>query len=135
MRTLNFAPFARPVLIAGCLAFTGVGASCDKDRGPQRQQYIKDQITDLNNANVTKDVDAAVKKGDYRFVGVNDRGLMIPGVDDSDIKVIQARYGVRVIENTTDKPRTKQEEELQGVAWGYAAEYNKLLRRQLPSGR
>ena len=106
-----------------------------QEQGRSRHQYIKDQIEDLGNANIPKEVEAAVNKGDYRFVGINDLGVMVPGIDDSDLKVAQSRYGVRVIENTTTRASDQGAGRVADRRLGYALQYNKLLRAKIPAGR
>ena len=77
------------------------------------------------------EVDAAVSTGDLRFVGVMGIGLIVPGVPDYHEKYA-AKYGVRVIENTSDAIESKEHGRLQEVAYEYAEKYNRRLIAKLP---
>jgi len=90
-----------------------------------------DQIRALESADVAAEVEAAVSKGDLRFVGVMGFGLLVPGVPDYQEKYA-ARYGVRVIENTSDAIENEEHRRLQDAAYRYAEKYNSLLIPQLP---
>jgi hypothetical protein len=93
------------------------------------KQYISDEIDRLKYADPKADLDAALARGDYRFIALNGIGPMVPTVDDYDINVVVKTYGLRYIENTSDKPKDEQEKELGAVAWGYAEKYNSLLKK------
>jgi len=117
----------RSALAAVCLGPLLL-ASCDQ-KSIALKQYISDEIARLKDADPKADLDAALSKGDYRFLALKGIGPMVPGVDDSDMDVVVKRFGIRYIENTSDKPRDEQEKELGIVAWGYAEKYNTLLRK------
>ena len=59
------------------------------------------QIRDLEFASVTVDINAAISKNDFRFVAVMGYAMSVPGVPEYQEKYA-AKYGVRVIENTSD---------------------------------
>jgi hypothetical protein len=103
-------------------------ASCQQ-KSVALKEYISDEITRLKYADPKADLDAALAKGDYRFLALKGIGPMVPAVDDYDIEVVQKRYGIRYIENTSEKPQDDQEKELGVVAWGYAEKYNTLLKK------
>lgn len=103
-------------------------ASCEQ-KSVAMHQYISDQINQLKHADPKADLDAALAKGDFRFVALHGIGPMVPAVEDYDVEVVEKRYGIRYIENTTDKPQDEQEKELNTTAWGYAEKYNSLLRK------
>jgi hypothetical protein len=105
-------------------------ASCEQKSMAMRH-YISEEIARLKDADPKADLDAALVKGDYRFLALKGVGPMIPAVDDFDVEMVMKRYGLRYIENTSDKPRDDQEKELGIVAWGYAEKYNELLRKKV----
>src|SRR5271169_4125818 len=89
-------------------------ASCEQ-KSANLRLYISDEITQLKYADAKADMNAALAKGDYRFVALHGLGPMVPAVDDYDIEVVQKRYGLRYIENTSDGPKDEQEKELNTV--------------------
>lgn len=89
------------------------------------------QIKILRTADVTADVSSAVSKKDFRFVGVMGFAMIVPGVPDYAQKYSD-KYGVRLIENTSDCIEGPQHEELQRVAREYAEKYNRILLTKLP---
>ena len=124
-RLVRFA-FAAICFGTGLLILT----SCEQKSLAMRQ-YISDEIARLKDADPKADLDAALAKGDYRFLALKGIGPMVPAVDDSDMDMVVKRYGLRFIENTSDKPQDDQEKELGTVAWGYAEKYNSLLRQKV----
>jgi len=115
------------LLLAVALALTvAVSHGCSSKGGEYAQQ-----IKVLESADVAADVKNAVSKGDLRFVGVMGVGLLVPGVPDYQEKYA-ARYGVRVIENTSDAIENEEHRRLQDVAYHYAEKYNSLLIPRLP---
>jgi hypothetical protein len=113
---------AVPLVLAGTFL-----AGCSKTSG----KYA-DQIRSLQAADVSAEVAAAVSKGDFRFVGVMGLALAVPGVPDYQDKYA-AKYGVRVIEHTSDAIESSEHAQLQEVARTYAERYNKLLLTRIPS--
>ena len=105
-------------------------ASCEQKSLAMRQ-YISDEITRMKEGDPKADLDAALAKGDYRFLALKGIGPMVPAVDDYDMDMVVKRFGLRYIENTSDKPQDEQEKELGTVAWGYAEKYNSLLRQKV----
>jgi len=105
-------------------------ASCQQ-KSVALNQYISDEITHYKLADPKADLDAALARGDYRFLALKGIGPMVPAVDDYDIDMVEKRYGLRYIENTSDKPSDDQERQLSVVAWGYAEKYNSLLRKKV----
>jgi hypothetical protein len=121
----------RPALAAVCFApVLLLLASCEQKSAALRQ-YISNQITTLKDADPKADLDAALAKGDFRFLALRGIGPMVPAVGDKEIPAVESRYGLRYIDNTSDKPQDDQEKELEVVAWGYAEKYNTLLRKKL----
>lgn len=124
--------FASSIARSAVVVCLFIGCGDDGDdaaEGPPAGQYAQ-QIVDLKNANVAVEVDANLKKGDRRFVGVMQYGLDIPGLRINRL-VAENKYGVRVIDNTSDAIESNEHLQLQLGAKKYAETYNKLLQDKL----
>jgi hypothetical protein len=92
--------------------------------GPPAGKYAA-QIEKLESADIAAEVEAALAKGDRRFIGVMGVGFMVSGVPDYSKKY--ARADVRVLPNTSDAIDGPEHLRLQEAARRYAEQYNKLL--------
>ena len=110
--------FCAAVFISGCGVVGGEHAT---------------QIRELRSADVVAEVQAAIKSGDTRFVGVQGFGLMVPGVVDWQTKY--PTRGIRVIQNTSDAITSDSHKELQDAAYDYAVTYNRELLKRLKQGK
>ena len=85
-----------------------------------------DEVLDhYRNADPALDVDAALAKGDRRFICVMGFAAMYPGVDD---RALVERYGSWVFPHVTDVVENR---ELHDLAHQYAERYNRLLAERL----
>jgi hypothetical protein len=107
--------------------------------GPIKFDY-NTQFKNVKNANITKDLDLAIKHKDYRFIGFSGNSYVLPGLqgylkDKNGVlgfgylkkyeKYID-KYKFKAIMGTSDVINSNSPD-LQGVASDYAKEYNKLL--------
>jgi hypothetical protein len=75
------------------------------------------------------DLEANLKRGDRRFVGLNGYTCTAPGVGDDDAKLV-TQFGLRCFEGTSDAIEGANHSALLGKAAKYAREYHvELLRR------
>jgi hypothetical protein len=88
-----------------------------------------DQIRQLESADINAEVEAAVSKGDFRFVAVAADGIIVPGLPADRRWPIRSE--LRVIENTSDVIQSREHMRLQRVADAYAEKYNRALLARL----
>ncbi len=91
----------------------------------KRDTFIKQTIVELERADPARDLQAALLRGDKRFVGVMGFALEVPGVED--YYEHYKSYGVRVIEGTSDFIENDDIRRLNELAYKYALRYNRLL--------
>ena len=107
--------------------------------GPIKFDY-NTQIKNVKNANITEDLDLAIKHKDYRFIGISGNTYVLPGLegytkDKNGVlgfgylkkyeKYID-KYKFKAIMGTSDVINSNGPD-LQSVAADYAEKYNKLL--------
>ena len=86
------------------------------------------ELRKMENANAENDFREAITNHDLRFVGMMGYSLIIPGVEDLEkYRLYRKHFGVRVIEGTSDVIISEEHRHLQGLAYNYALQYNKLL--------
>jgi hypothetical protein len=87
----------------------------------------------LEHADPEVDFRDAIRRRDFRFLGIAGFTLTVPGVPRSDENMLLLEtQGVRVIPGTGDNPVSLK---LQMRAARYAEHYNKLLLDHLSKGR
>ena len=90
-----------------------------------------EQLRWIENANPTADAEAALKKKDYTLLAVQGYTWVIPGTEELKKSEYKARYGVRVIQGTSDAALNKEHLRLIHRATEYAASYNRYLLKRL----
>ena len=83
----------------------------------------------MNRANVRREVARALKRGDYRLVGIGGLGLFFPGLEGRDqaVQAVVAKFGYRFIDGTSDYAENAEQATYQSAAYNYARRYNLLL--------
>ena len=90
--------------------------------------WAADPTTSLN----ASDLQAAIKKGDYRFIGLMGYTLYVPGVQQDEFyQKHEAEFGVKVITGTSDFFEIPEQEELVRVGGAYAEKYNRFLLKKI----
>lgn len=84
-----------------------------------------DDLRTLEHADAAQDVQAAIRGNDLRFLGIAGYVVEVPGAETS--RHLHEKYGVRVIEGTSDVVFGREHSRLIGVARRYARQYNALL--------
>jgi len=90
-----------------------------------------EQLRWIEKANPTTDAEAALKKNDHTLLAVQGYTWVIPGTDESRKSEYKTRYGVRVIQGTSDAAINKEHLRLIRLATEYAANYNRYLLKRL----
>ena len=69
----------------------------------------------------------ALSKGDHRLLAVRGLSISIPFTDPKDFDRLSERYGIKVIEGTTDALKNQKHRILVGKAIDYAMAYNACI--------
>jgi hypothetical protein len=92
-------------------------------------------LAKLNLENPLKDLDANLKRGDKRFIGVNGYTCDAPGAADADQGIVNSpRFGLNCLDGTSDVAGSEEHFRLIQTATEYAVAYNKELLRRIHSG-
>jgi len=104
------------LLVTGCA--TGSG-----DVDP----YVK-QLQWLDAADPQTDAQQALKKGDFRLLGLATRSVNIPGVANEDSLKYELKCGVQLIDGISDVVRSDEHLRLMQKARSYALKYNAIIK-------
>ena len=85
------------------------------------------QLRWLEAADPISDAYAALSKNDKRLVGVNGYTWIIPGVEEQRKDDYRNRYGLRILEGTSDVIVNSEHGRLVGLAGQYAKKYNTYI--------
>jgi hypothetical protein len=78
-----------------------------------------------------REVEAALRHGDRRLLGVQGYALYAPGVPPEEERDFRRRYGVRVIAGTGDNQVGEEGERFNRAAHEWATRYNQALLKRL----
>ena len=100
------------------------------------------QYANLKNAKIEEDVNRAIKNNDLRIISISGNSYLFPGLEggyktekngtkvfmhlSDEYKPYLDKHGCKVISGTSDMIYSDRLP-LQGIAYDYAKEYNKLL--------
>ena len=104
------------ILLAGC-----AGASKQIDPYVQKLQW-------LDAADPQADAQQAIKKNDFRLLGLATRSINIPGVGPEQILQYEEACGVQLIEGVSDVVRSDEHLRLMQKARSYALKYNAIIK-------
>ena len=113
-------------ILVPCGADIAVGLS-DEDK-----RVVNEELARLKSADPEVDVQVAMRKGDYRFVGLMGYALEVPGINQREFQEkYRDQYGVKTIEGTSDYLETPEIGELWLLGRRYAERYNRLLLEEI----
>jgi hypothetical protein len=88
--------------------------------------FVK-QLQWVENADPVADAKKAVDRSEFTFLGVYGFTWTIPGIDESKKFELRKKYGLKIIEGTSDAVQGDEHTRLQGLATEYAKKYNLYL--------
>ena len=104
------------LIIAGCAGQSG-------DIDPYSQKLLW-----LDAANPQTDAQQALKKGDFRLLGLATRSVNIPGVENKNSLKYELKCGVHLIDGISDVVRSDEHLRLMQKARSYALQYNAIIK-------
>jgi hypothetical protein len=85
-----------------------------------------EMVAQLKVTNAESDARSAVAHGDKRLLAVYGYTLMVPGVHD-DASALRAKYGLRILNGTSDAYKDSSDREFNENARKYASIYNRIV--------
>jgi TPR repeat protein len=86
----------------------------------------------LKEDDATADAKKAIAAGDFRLVGVYGYSVEVPGAPTDDWFEVKSKYGIRMIEGTSDTESGPEEEAFNNNARSYARKYNEVILKAHP---
>jgi len=115
MKLLTLVAFIA-VIITGCATY-----SSDLDPHVIDLQWV-------DAADPQTDAQQAIKKGDFRLLGLATRSVNIPGVSKADTLKYEIKCGVQLISGISDVVRSDEHLRLMNKARSYALKYNAVIK-------
>ena len=119
MRRLTVYSILTPLLCS--LLASCAGSSGALDPYAQKLQW-------LDAADPQADAIQAVKQNDLRLLGLANRSVTIPGVNQQDMLKYEESCGVQLIEGISDVVRSDEHLRLMQKARSYALKYNAIIK-------
>ncbi|TNF86895.1 MAG: hypothetical protein EP300_12115 [Gammaproteobacteria bacterium] len=101
-------------------------ANCASSSGPI-DPYVQ-KLQWLDAADPQADANQAIKKGDFRLLGIATRSVTIPGVSQEESLKYEEACGVQLIEGISDVVRSDEHLRLMQKARSYALKYNAIIK-------
>ena len=95
---------------------------------PQQQDPYVQKLQWLDAADPQADANQAIKKNDFRLLGLATRSVNIPGINKEDILKYEEKCGVQLIEGISDVVRSDEHLRLMQKARSYALQYNEIIK-------
>jgi hypothetical protein len=92
---------------------------------PVRNEKLR-ELSHLRVELAVADAEAALQRGDGRVLGVLGAACEVPGTRYMCSEA-EAKYGLRILEGTSDEPHRGQEEAIDARARRYARVYNETI--------
>jgi hypothetical protein len=126
---MNPKSFFLKFLAASTMLITVGCATTENQAASGSNQTNALNLIEVKNADPAADLNSAIQRKDFRFVGVMGYVLEVPGLrqDNSFVKF----YGIKIVKGTSDAIRSDRDAKLQSRAQNYAAKYNTLLKQYL----
>jgi hypothetical protein len=125
---------------AGCISvmiFFATATVQASDSDPQRNNAVvlAATLAKLNLENPLKDLNANLKRGDKRFIGIKGYTCDAPGATDADQAIVNSpKFGLNCLDGTSDVVGSEEHFRLIQKATDYATSYNKELLRRIHAG-
>jgi len=104
------------LIMAGCASRSG-----------NVDPYVQ-QLQWLEAADPQNDAQQALKKGDFRLLGLATRSVNIPGITKEETLKYELKCGVQLIEGISDVVRSDEHLRLMQKARSYALKYNAIIK-------
>ena len=88
----------------------------------------------LERLDPRRELAAALRRRDWRFIGIQGYAVSVPGVPDRD-PLYPAQVAMNVVSGTSDGVWAPEVARLNRAGWAYAERYNRLLLRELRRAR
>ena len=98
---------------------------CTKTPYETEQEKVTSQMEWLNNADPNKDLEKAIAKSDFRFIGLYGYALFTPWVN---INCLNRDKDINPIKGTSDAVLGYQHHKLIAIGNVYAEHYNSIMR-------
>lgn len=115
-------------LSLGCSQTTTpfLSQSSDVTQDNYIEQHQSPDLKWLQYADPKTDANLAIEKQDFTLLGFAGRATSFPGID-SESSILQEQCGYRLLANSGDALRSKNELNLRKQLYQYAANYNQLV--------
>lgn len=103
-------------LLAGCLvgcAYTAQPMESSAHKTSQRE--------------MTKQIELAVEKNDYRLLALASRRLVFPGLEQEDTAKLKKMCGVRYVDKSPDIIKSIEEKQKRRDAYAFAKSFNQAM--------
>ena len=118
--------------IASILLALSVSADTALGMSEELRKAILEELHRLQSAEPQADLEAASKRGDFRFIGLMGYSLIVPGIKEKEFyDKYRSEFGVRIIPGTSDFMEIPEQLELASVGGKYAEQYNRLLLKKI----
>ncbi len=110
------------ILAVSCVLLSNCASS-----GGTIDPYVQ-KLQWLDSADPQADAQQAVKKKDFRLLGLATRTVNIPGIDPQESLKYEEACGVQLIEGISDVVRSDEHLRLMQKARSYALKYNAIIK-------
>ncbi len=121
MKTSNFA-----MLLTNIILLVAVLSACNNE--PTRSKAtVQEEPVALKLNRVEQAVSDAKSNKDYRLYGLAGRRIILPGLENKNVKDIKKRCGIRILSGSGDVLKSKQDREKRRLNYQFAVKVNEQI--------
>jgi hypothetical protein len=118
MKTSKFA------MLLTTIALLGLALSACNNEATTSKETIKEEAVAHKLNRVEQALSDAISTNDYRLYGVAGRRIVLPGLENKNVKEIKKRCGIRILPGSGDVLRNSQDREKRRLNYQFAVKVN-----------
>ncbi len=121
MKTSNFA-----MLLTNIILLVAVLSACNNE-STRSKATVQEEPVALKLNRVEQAVSDAKSNKDYRLYGLAGRRIILPGLENKNVKDIKKRCGIRILSGSGDVLKSKQDREKRRLNYQFAVKVNEQI--------
>jgi len=109
------------------ITFFGLAMSACNNEATPPKTTVKEEPVAKNLNRVEQALEDAIATKDYRLYGLVGRRVVLPGLENKNVKEIKKRCGIRLLSGTGDVLKSSQDRENRRINYQFAEKINAKL--------
>lgn len=95
---------------------------------PEAEQLAsKTTVKAVTESDILVAIEKSISKKDFRLLHSKGRRIVVPGLEQEDITLIQSQCGLKPMNNSNDVMKTSEQRQQQKLAYAFAKQFNQAM--------